>query len=255
MLSQITKVLSRSRLLQLLGELDLASGGSITFYLPGKSNPIDIQQALKIVPESAELLPVVSKELEKSVNGVVLFWGENHRLLVMPPFPILEKTIIYGYETATLRNILERELTIAVVLIRLGTYAVGVFHREELLASKVGTGLVHSKHSKGGSSANRFARHREKQIEYFFTNVCMHAREKLEPHLPRIDFLFYGGEINTVRAFTRQCKFTSLLQKRVADRLLNIREPKQKTLLDSINQIWSSKVIQWVEEQVTEVSL
>jgi peptide subunit release factor 1 (eRF1) len=240
---------------RLLDKLDSASEHSITIYLPAESNLVDIQQSLKVIPENEQIMPVVRKELANSPCGVVIFWGENYKVLVTPPFPFSEKTAIYGYETSKLKNILEQELTIAVVLIRLGTYGIGVFKGEELLASKVGTGLVHSKHSKGGSSANRFARHREKQIEYFFTNVCVHAREKLEPYLRQIDFLFYGGERRTIQEFTRQCNFMGQLEKKVADRLLNIREPKQKTLLESINQIWSSKIIEWKEESEADSAL
>jgi hypothetical protein len=251
MLETRTETFNKFRMLRLLDKLDSISEHSITIYLPGKSSPADIELALKIIPEKEQILSVISKEVEKSQNGEVLFWGENFKFLVIPPFSFSEKAIIYGYETSALRNLLERDLTIAIVLIRLGTYGIGVFKGEELLASKVGTGLVHSKHSKGGSSANRFARHREKQIEYFFTHVCVRAREKLEPYLKQIDFLFYGGESHTVREFTRQCEFMKYLQKRVANRLLNIREPKQKTLLESINLVWSSKVIQWKQESET----
>jgi hypothetical protein len=249
MLRTLTQVLSRNKSLYLLDKLDSTSEHSISIYLPAKGAPADVEQVVRSLPENREVMPVVTKELEKSANGGVLFWGDNYKFLVVPPFPNLEKMIIYGYETTPLRNILEKELTIAVILIRLGSYAIGVFREEKLLASKVGTGLVHSKHSKGGSSANRYARHRQKQIEYFFTNVCSHSREKLEPYLKQIDLLFYGGESNTVRAFTRQCDFVSLLEQRAVDRLLNIREPKQKTLADSIAQIWSSKVIKFEQAE------
>ncbi len=239
------KELRRTGMIRLLDELDSSAGHSISFYFPPDSTGSDIQSAFKNASENIELPQSTIQDIEKLKNGAVVFWGENHRLLVIPPFPVPEKTIIYGYETKALRNILDQELTIGIVIIRLGSYGIGVFKQEELLASKVGTGLVHSRHSKGGSSSNRYARHREKQIEYFFTNVCMHAREKLEPYSKQMDLLYYGGESNTVRAFVRQCEFMSRLDIQTADRLLNIREPKQKTLLEAIAQIWSSKVIRF----------
>ena len=55
------------------------------------------------------------------------------------------------------------EPTVAVVLVRLGGYAVGVFEGEQLVASKVGSRFVKGRHKKGGSSANRFRRRREEQ--------------------------------------------------------------------------------------------
>jgi hypothetical protein len=51
---------------------------------------------------------------------------------------------------------------------------------------------VHSRHRQGGSSAHRFERHREKQIESFFTRVCGHAQEHLEPYLKQLDHVIYG---------------------------------------------------------------
>ena len=61
--------------------------------------------------------------------------------------------------------------TVAVLLVRLGGYAAGVFRGAppRLVASKVGSRLVHGRSAAGGTSQHRFARRREKQ-----------AREALE---------------------------------------------------------------------------
>ncbi len=64
-----------------------------------------------------------------------------------------------------------KDRTVGVLLVRLGGYAAGVFSGAEarLVASKVGSRLVHGRSAAGGSSQHRFARRREKQ-----------AREALE---------------------------------------------------------------------------
>ncbi len=88
-----------------------------------------------------------------------------------------------SYEPGPLKSMLEKDWKLALILVRLGQWAIGIFEGEKLLDGQAGTGLVHARHHKGGSSANRFARHREKQMEYFFTRIEGHARELLEPHL------------------------------------------------------------------------
>jgi VLRF1 release factor-like protein len=55
--------------------------------------------------------------------------------------------------------------TVGVLLVRLGGYAAGVFAGRDarLVASKVGSRLVHGRSAAGGQSQQRFARRREKQ--------------------------------------------------------------------------------------------
>ncbi|TKK81025.1 hypothetical protein FDA94_34545 [Herbidospora galbida] len=58
-----------------------------------------------------------------------------------------------------------RERRVAVLLVRLGGYAAGVFEGDRLLVSKVGSRLVHGRSAAGGWSQQRFARRREKQAD------------------------------------------------------------------------------------------
>ena len=55
------------------------------------------------------------------------------------------------------------ERVVGVLLVRLGGHAAGVFRGTELVASKVGSRLVHGRHRAGGSSSGRFARRRANQ--------------------------------------------------------------------------------------------
>jgi len=242
---------SRQRMLQLLDTVGAAEGQATSLYMPSDLPASEVEKTLRapLGPGMAEVLSDISENVARSKVGAVIFWGEENKYLVLPPFPIKEKLFASGYDVEPLRALLQQDLTVALILLRLDAYAVGVFQGEKLLSSKVGTGLVHSRHSKGGSSAHRFERHREKQIEYFFTRVCNHVREHLEPHLQQLDYVIYGGERHTLLSFRKQCHFLHKLDERTLGTLLNVREPRQATLEAAISQVWSSTVIQWQETE------
>ena len=136
-----------------------------------------LSEILNIREVSEDLIRIIAD----SPTGAMVFWGSHHRYLVMPPFPVHAERVSGVCEIEPLDSLLHRPYLIALVLIRAGAYGIGVYKGEELLSSKVGTGLVHARHRQGGSSAHRFERHRDKQLETFFTRVCQHARQQLEP--------------------------------------------------------------------------
>jgi hypothetical protein len=248
MLVPTRRRLKNRQLLHLLDELGTTSEPAISVYLPQRLPSTEIEKTLGVVLNVKQVLPDIVSDIARSSAGAVLFWGEQHKYLALPPFPITEKLILQGYDVELLRSLLEQDLTIALVLVRMGAYAIGVFQGESLLSSKVGTGLVHSRHKKGGSSQHRYERHRDKQIEFFFSRVCAHTREKLEPHLQHLDYLCYGGEDFTIRSFREQCQFLKKLDNRTMEVRLNIREPKQASLEAAIGEVWSSQVVQWQED-------
>jgi len=236
--------LKKRQMLDLLGEIEAAGDEVSSLYFPPGSPAREIAELVSKAL-SYELAATDLERVLSSPTGAVLFWGEPYRLVVLPPFPIKEKAILVGHTVTPLRAMLESDFTIGMVLLRLGAYAVGVFHGEKLLASKVGTGLVHARHRQGGSSQARFARHREKQAESFFSRVCAHMREQIEPYLERLDYMVYGGERFTLRMFQKQCAFSELLAGRSLPYRLDVRHPKQATLEAAIEQVWSSRVICW----------
>jgi len=235
--------LSRQKTLRLLDELEAAAGPGWTLCLPPGITAAGITERLKEIP--APIPEIDTGRLSGAATGAALFWGDSGRYLIRPPFPIKEELSAAGCHAAPLRRLLEKEHTVALILVRLGAYGVGLFQGEKLLRSKVGTGLVHARHKKGGSSAGRFARHREKQAETFFSRVCAHLRDKIEPDLSGLDFVIYGGEKHTLASFRQQCAFTKQLDGRTLNYLLNVREPKQAALLAAIGDAWSSRVSRW----------
>ncbi len=244
-------------MLHLLDELEAAASPATSLYIPYDLPASEVEKTLKapLGTGVAEIMPDIAEAVGRSKTGGAIFWGEENKYLVLPPFPLEEKLFSSGYDVEPLRSLLQQELMIALILLRLDAYAVGVFQGEKLLSSKVGTGLVHSRHRQGGSSAHRFERHREKQMEYFFTRVCGHVREHLEPYLQQLDYVIYGGERHTLLSFRKQCQFSHQLDRRTLGILLNVREPKQAALEAAISQAWYSEMIQWEESQDSSPSL
>ncbi len=146
-----------------------------------------------------------------------------------------------------LRSLLSHDFLIALVLVRLGKYGIGICQGTELVDSKTGTGLVHARHKKGGSSQARFARHREKQIEYFLDRVCGHVREYIEPQVGSLDYLVYGGAKTTIIALRKRCPFLSQFDDRILRMLLDIPEPRKAVLGKALGDVWSTNVIEWCE--------
>jgi hypothetical protein len=245
MLSARRYELSKTRLLHLLDVLKANSieVGSLC-VAPGSSKP-EIDSMIKEMLAGEDVPQDLPVALEESETGGIVFWGPRHRYLVMPPFPVGGQGFSRTCEIEPLHSLMHREILHGLVIIRLGEYGIGVFQGEKLLGSKVGTGLVHARHRQGGSSANRFRRHREKQMETFFTRVCGHAREQLEPYNKKLDYVLYGGTKETVSDFRKQCRFLHEFDKITLNRLLNIREPKRSGLEEGFEAAWSSRIIQW----------
>jgi peptide subunit release factor 1 (eRF1) len=132
--------------------------------------------------------------------------------------------------------------------VRLGTYAIGVSGGENLVSCKTGTGLVHGRHRQGGSSAHRFERHRDKQIEYFLTRVCQHIREQWEPHAKTLDYVVYGGAWTTMQLLQKRCPFLERLATPALPPLLDIPEPNRSVLETAVKRVWSSTVMEWRED-------
>lgn len=233
------------RMLHLLEELHANSIEVASLCVPPKSSAASIDGMMASIMDLKASPEGLSASIAESPTGAILFWGPHHRYLVMPPFPISEQKLSNTCEIEPLYSLLHKEFLIALVLVRLGEYGIGVCRGEQLVSSKVGTGLVHARHRQGGSSAHRFERHREKQMETFFTRVCDHAREQLEPYSRSLNYLVYGGNRETVLDFRKQCRFLLQFDSRTLGLLLDAREPKQSGMVEAIQEVWSSRVIQW----------
>jgi peptide subunit release factor 1 (eRF1) len=234
-------------MLDFLDELALTEGKAISLYVPQETTQDRVENLLGKVIAAGVVPPGVAEAAAGSGTGVVFFWSPSQMYLVLPPFPIAEEYMTNGYDVEPLRSLLSHDFLIALVLVRLGAYSIGICRGTELIDSKTGTGLVHARHKKGGSSQARFARHREKQIEQFLIRVCGHAREHIEPHARSLDYLVYGGARTTILLLRKRCPFLNQFDDRILCMLLDIPDPRRAVLEKAVGTVWSTDVMEWRE--------
>jgi peptide subunit release factor 1 (eRF1) len=231
-----------------LDKLALTEGKATSLYLPQGTTQERVESLLGKMCLASAIPPGMAEATAGSRTGAVFFWSPTQTYLVLPPFPIAEEYMTNGYDVEPLRSLLSHDFLIALVLVRLGAYSIGICRGTELIDSKTGTGLVHARHKKGGSSQARFARHREKQIEQFLIRVCGHVREHVGPHSRSLDYLVYGGARTTILLLRKRCPFLSQFDERILRMLLDIPDPRQAVLEKAIGTVWSTDVIEWCED-------
>ncbi len=241
--------LSRLKMLGLLDELEEAGGEAVSLYVPPGLPRQDTESLVERVKAAQSVAPDIVARAAHSQTGAALLWGLSRRLLISPPFPVTERFTAPGYDVEPLRSQLKGQFGIAMVLVRLGAYAIGFYQGEKPVTSKTGTGLVHARHKKGGSSQRRFERHRERQADFFLERVCSHAQQQIEPHSPSLDYLVYGGAWTTIDLLRKQCAFLHQFDNRTLPPLLNIPRPRRSVLEAAIGDVWSSNVTEWYESE------
>jgi len=243
-----TYYLRRTRTLEFLDGLEKTDDSTArTVYLPAGLPVSHIDDVLKSVAGEAAFAEELTGLITRSRTGGVLFWSSMQKYLICPPFLLREQVIYAGFVTEPLAKLLRVDYMIGLVLVHLGAYAVGLCQGEQLVTSKVGTGLVHGRHKKGGSSQQRFQRRREKQVDEFLDRVCLHAREQFEAQAKTIDYIVYGGPHQTIMQLQKRCPLLSSFADRVLQ-TLDVTDPRQETLEKAVGRIWSSRVTQWREE-------
>lgn len=127
-------------------------------------------------------------------GDTVTFTTATGSLQATAPFaPSWEPVSFQSLDTGPLLAHLRIPRTIGVVLARRGGYAAGVFNpNDDLVASKVGTRLVHGRHRKGGSSQARFQRRRENETSALVDDVVEVATRVLAGH--ELDVVVIGGD-------------------------------------------------------------
>ena len=240
---------SKQRVFRLLDILDANDLEPVyTFIIPSgywekfieESDPI-AKGFLNEIENSA------GKKITLSPTGIIAFWGKLTKILLIPPFPIKKanrKQFIY---TASMRENLEQKYLIGVILIRLGKYAVGIFHGDQILDSKSGSRYVKGRHKAGGTSQQRFARIRNKQIQELFNKVCSITTEKMNPYKKQMDYVFMGGEKHTILNFSKTCPFIQSMGAKIVDRNISTREPSLRELLSMPSKLWNTevKLVEW----------
>jgi peptide subunit release factor 1 (eRF1) len=232
----------RSRMTEFLDRLEESiESVKSSVYLPPNFSVNEIQQII-LSPLPDTIVEIAAG----SVTGAVIFTGRESHTMVLPPFPLKERVIFSYCMTGPLRELLAKDHIIGLVLVHLGTYAVGVCKGDVLVSSKVGTGLVHGRTRKGGSSSRRFQRRRENQAREFLERVCSHAEEHLQPYEKTLDYLVYGGPYQTVLQLRKECPLLKTFEGRTLQ-VIDVPALRQKVLEAAVTRIWSSRIIEWGE--------
>lgn len=128
-----------------------------------------------------------------------------------------------------------RDRMVAVVLVRRGGYAAGVFEGSRLVASKVGSRRVQGRTAAGGQSQQRFARRREKQAREAFEAAANVAARVILPYAGRLDAVVLGGDRAAADRVLADQRLAGLADLVVPDRLA-VPDPKLAVLADTPRQ-------------------
>ena len=201
---------------------------------------------LRMAPPGGDIdgwdwLPRAARESPAGLALVEHFGdGQRHEFAVAPPFPIA--TASDDDDLSPLRTHLFQPVTVGIILLRLGYYAVGVAKDEDLTITKTGSRYVKGSHRAGGQSANRFKRNREKWVREFFDEACEVARTRFAQSPGQIDWLALGGDRQVLSRFLKRCPQLSDLAERKTPWPVAVNRPGRTALDDAVRHVWSSRV-------------
>ena len=193
---------------------------------------VRVEGVIGVVPEAAQW-----------GSGAVVFGASSRWVVVLPPFPLEHPEYVNGWDYTALVDLLGSDRTIGAVLLRLGRLAVGVFHGQQLLASKTDTRYVKGRHHAGGTSQKRFERIRDKQVREMFDKTCAVVRERFSPFEGQMEYISLGGERHTLLGFKERCPYLANLSLPVLPRTLDVRVPTKEALVGAGKTIYESMVI------------
>ncbi|WP_106281262.1 acVLRF1 family peptidyl-tRNA hydrolase [Geodermatophilus tzadiensis] len=130
---------------------------------------------------------------------------------------------------------------VAVLLVRRGRWAVGVFTGSDLVVSKVDTRLVQGRSAAGGWSQQRFARRRANQADAVVSAAADTAARVLLPHAAQVVAVVTGGDrgmVDDVLADPRLAPLAALRR----DPALEVGEPTREVLLGTPAQFRAVQV-------------
>ncbi len=189
-----------------------------------------LRKGYDVPPEWRRQLEVVGPAARDGSSGLVGLRRGARGLVVAPPFPVTETSIMPVWHDGPLRRLLTANFTVGVVLVRLGRYSVAVYEGTRLVSSKTDSRYVKGKHHAGGTSQLRYQRVREGQMRRLFDKVCEEVRTRLTPEAARLDYVVLGGERFTLNGLLNVCPALERFREITLPRRLNIRDPKRDTL-------------------------
>jgi hypothetical protein len=245
-----SRFFTKAGLYHFISSLEASTGDFVTVYVAPASFP-DYTDTLSLVPEYDEHVGEIKEAVKTEVvisgagkygTGAVIFWdGIGNKHVVLPPFPIVENKVSVGRpDVSALYEVLERGYVIGVVLVAWGSYALGVFDADNLVAYKTGTGYIHKKHKKGGRSQKRFARRTEEQKKDFLRRVGNRIEERFGNFTP--DYIFFGGNRLILNPLIQESKYLQAKASKISSRILDVRYADREALAGSLAEITRSLV-------------
>jgi hypothetical protein len=159
------------------------------------------------------------------------------RIALAPPFPVLAPGVFESF--APLRAMLDQRWTVAIILLRLGYYSFGIAEDERLAAHKSGDRYVKNRQRKGGQSAARFTRNRERWIQELFDEVAEVALSRIQEYGKHIDWLAFGGDRTVLSQFVKRLKLPDGLTGRVTPWRVPVERPGMDELQRAVTSAWS----------------
>lgn len=181
--------------------------------------------------------------LPRSETGLAIYLLPERAFAILPPFPMRTDESFEGTTVDPLRRLLTDDITVGVVMLRLGRYAVGVLRGDSLITSKTDTRYVKHRHRAGGQSQRRFERSRERLVRELYDKACQVTRNVFSAHQHHIDYVLLGGERHTLAGFRKRCPYLTDLAPRILSRLLQVGQPNQKALDAIATEVWKSQVV------------
>jgi hypothetical protein len=166
------------------------------------------------------------------VDGVVhVTCADTTALTLRAPFDWTpEPALLTGFTAAA-----RRPHRVAVLLVRRGRWAVGVFDGAELVVSKVDARQVQGRTAAGGTSQQRYARRRGNQADAVVSHAVETAVRVLLPHAGSVEALFTGGDRGLVDDVLTDPRLKPLAVLR-REPALDVGEPTKAVLLETPNQ-------------------
>jgi hypothetical protein len=180
----------------------------------------------------------VTQQDSAAGTAVLITCADSTTVTLRAPFPWEPgPTLLAGFTTAA--RVPHRA---AVLLVRRGRWAVGVFDGEDLVASKVDSRLVQGRTAAGGWSQQRFARRRSNQTDAVVSAAADTAARVLLPHAASVTALFTGGDRGLVDDVLTDPRLVPLVALR-REPALEVGEPTKAVLQETPKQFRAVDVV------------
>jgi hypothetical protein len=172
-------------------------------------------------------------------DGVVhVTCADTTTLTLRAPFGWTPGTPLLGTFTAAARA----DRRAAVLLVRRGRWAVGVFDGDRLVVSKVDARQVQGRTAAGGWSQQRFARRRSHQTDAVVAHAVETAVRVLLPHAGEVVALFTGGDRGLADEVLADRRLAGLAALR-REPHLDVGDPTKAVLLETPGQFRAVEIV------------